>query len=112
MRLLDHFRQQLRLFVGLLRERMVGPKHGAGHRVRALDVLQRILELVRLHAELRQIVAHVGDGSVQGEKTTSDSVNNNGVSDCVLRTIRHIRFTAPEAGTCTISWPFVFSNSN
>ena len=50
-----------------------------------------------------------GDGAVTGQKTVGDTLNNNTVSDCVLRAISHIRFAKPEAGICVIQWPFVFS---
>ena len=50
-----------------------------------------------------------GDGSVQGEKAVNDTLNSNAVGDCVMRAIHRIRFQAPEAGTCVIQWPFVFS---
>jgi len=50
-----------------------------------------------------------GEGSVTGQKTVGDTLNNNTVSDCVLRAISHIRFAKPEAGICVIQWPFVFS---
>ncbi len=49
------------------------------------------------------------DGSVTGEKAVDDSMHNNAVSDCVLRSIKRIRFMKPEAGICVIQWPFVFS---
>ena len=49
------------------------------------------------------------DGSVTGEKSVDDSMHNNAVSDCVLRSIKRIRFAKPEAGICVIQWPFVFS---
>ncbi len=49
------------------------------------------------------------DGSVSGEKAVDDSMHNNAVSDCVLRSIKRIRFQKPEAGICVIQWPFVFS---
>jgi hypothetical protein len=49
------------------------------------------------------------DGSVTGEKTVDDSMHNNSVSDCVLRSMKRIRFMKPEAGICVIQWPFVFS---
>ena len=50
-----------------------------------------------------------GDGTVQGEKAVSDTLQSDPVSDCVLRTIRRIHFQKPEAGTCVIQWPFVFA---
>ncbi len=50
-----------------------------------------------------------GDGSVQSEKAVSDTLQSDPVSDCVLRTIRRIHFQKPEAGTCVIQWPFVFT---
>ena len=46
---------------------------------------------------------------VTGEKAVDDSMHNNAVSDCVLRSIKRIRFMKPEAGICVIQWPFVFS---
>ncbi len=49
------------------------------------------------------------DGGVRSEKITDDTLKNNSVTDCVMRTIRRIKFQKPEAGTCVISWPFVFN---
>ncbi len=50
-----------------------------------------------------------GDGSVQGDKAVADSLNSSDATDCVLRSIRRVRFQKPEAGTCVIQWPFVFN---
>ena len=50
-----------------------------------------------------------GDGSVSSDKITDDTMKNGAVTDCVLRTIRRIRFMKPEAGVCVIQWPFVFN---
>lgn len=50
-----------------------------------------------------------GDGSVQGEKVVSNSLSNDAVTDCVMRTIHRIRFKKPDAGICVIQWPFVFA---
>ena len=50
-----------------------------------------------------------GDGSVTGTKTVQDTMSNNAVTDCVLRSIGRIHFMKPEAGICVIQWPFVFS---
>lgn len=49
------------------------------------------------------------DGSVASDKIVDDSMKNSSVTDCVLRTIRRIRFLKPEAGVCVIQWPFVFN---
>ena len=48
------------------------------------------------------------EGRVKGVKVVSDKIKNANVSDCVLRTIRRVRFKKPEAGICIIQWPFVF----
>lgn len=50
-----------------------------------------------------------GDGSVSNDKIVDDSMKNSAVTDCVLRTIRRVRFLKPEAGVCVIQWPFVFN---
>jgi hypothetical protein len=49
------------------------------------------------------------DGSTSGDRVVSDTLQSPAVSDCVLRTIRRVRFQAPELGTCVVQWPFVFS---
>jgi len=46
----------------------------------------------------------VGDASLQ-----NSSLGNPSVEDCVLRTIRRMRFAKPDAGVCVVQWPFVFS---
>ncbi len=50
-----------------------------------------------------------GDGSVSNDKIVDDTMKNSSVTDCVLRTIRRVRFLKPEAGVCVIQWPFVFN---
>ena len=49
------------------------------------------------------------EGQVKGEKVVSKTLNNDAVTDCVMRTIRRIRFKKPDAGICVIQWPFVFA---
>jgi hypothetical protein len=49
------------------------------------------------------------EGSVKNPKIVGDTMSNSSVTDCVLRTIGHIRFKKPEAGICVIQWPFVFA---
>ncbi len=49
------------------------------------------------------------EGRVKGEKVVGNSLKNNSVTDCVMRTIRRIRFKKPDAGICVIQWPFVFA---
>lgn len=80
-----------------------------GSMVRACYEMQ-LLSTPTLQGKLAVQWTIAGDGSVTGEKVASTSmVDENRVSDCVLRTIRRIRFEAPQAGTCVIQWPFVFS---
>jgi hypothetical protein len=79
-----------------------------GSMVRACYETQ-LLSAPSLQGKLTAQWTIAGDGSVQGEKAVSDSLHNDAVGDCVLRAIRHIRFQAPEAGTCVIQWPFVFA---
>ena len=49
------------------------------------------------------------EGKVKGAKVVSKTLNNVAVTDCVMRTIRRIRFKKPDAGICVIQWPFVFA---
>lgn len=49
------------------------------------------------------------DGTVAKARATADNLGNHDVTDCLLRTIRRIRFAKPETGTCLVTWPFVFS---
>jgi hypothetical protein len=49
------------------------------------------------------------DGAVANPKVVTNSIKNNKVTDCVMRTIKRIRFKKPEAGICVIQWPFVFA---
>ena len=52
------------------------------------------------------------EGLVQGEKLVYNSLKNDAVTDCVMRTLRRIRFKKPEAGVCVIEWPFVFASGS
>ncbi len=49
------------------------------------------------------------DGKVANPKVVTNSIKNAKVTDCVMRTIKRIRFKKPEAGICVIQWPFVFA---
>ncbi len=49
------------------------------------------------------------EGKVTRPKIVSNSLKNSSVTDCVMRTIKRIRFKKPEAGICVIQWPFVFA---
>ena len=48
------------------------------------------------------------EGRVKNVKVVSDKIKNNNVTDCVVRTLKRVRFKKPEAGICIIQWPFVF----
>jgi len=47
-------------------------------------------------------------GRVVGAKITRNSMGHAKVADCVLRTIRRVRFEKPEGGMCVVAWPFMF----
>ncbi|MEY3014230.1 MAG: hypothetical protein RIT45_2965 [Pseudomonadota bacterium] len=47
-------------------------------------------------------------GAVQNAKVAASSIKNARVEDCVLRTIRRVRFKVPDGGVCVVRWPFVF----
>ena len=49
------------------------------------------------------------DGAVEGVTVTENTMGNTAVQECVLRTIRHMRFAKPEGGVCVVQWPFVFN---
>jgi len=49
------------------------------------------------------------DGRVAGAKIVTDTIKNGKVVDCVLRTIKRIRFKKPDGGKCVLQWPFVFA---
>ncbi|MCO4760174.1 MAG: AgmX/PglI C-terminal domain-containing protein [Myxococcales bacterium] len=49
------------------------------------------------------------EGKVTRPKTVTNTIKNASVTDCVMRTIKRIRFKKPEAGICVIQWPFVFA---
>lgn len=49
------------------------------------------------------------DGTVQDAKILQSSIGNNTIDNCVLRSIRVMRFKH-EDGTCIVQWPFVFSS--
>ena len=49
------------------------------------------------------------DGKVANPKLVTNTIKNAKVTDCVMRTIKRIRFKKPEAGICVIQWPFVFA---
>lgn len=49
------------------------------------------------------------DGAVANPKVVANTIQNDKVTDCVMRAINRIRFKKPEAGICVIQWPFVFA---
>jgi TonB family protein len=51
-----------------------------------------------------------GDGGVTSATTVESTLGNASVENCVLRTIRRMRFAKPEGGVCVIQWPFVFNS--
>ena len=48
------------------------------------------------------------DGAVKAV-TTSGSLSDSSVKNCVMRRFRRMRFPKPEGGICVVKWPFVFS---
>jgi TonB family protein len=49
------------------------------------------------------------EGRVSDASMTDSSIGNTAVEQCVLRTIRNMRFAKPEGGICVVQWPFVFN---
>ncbi|NUN14311.1 MAG: energy transducer TonB [Myxococcales bacterium] len=49
------------------------------------------------------------EGAVDGAQVIDSSLSNKAVEECVLRTIRRVRFAKPEGGVCVVQWPFVFN---
>jgi len=49
------------------------------------------------------------DGEVEGVTVVSSSLGNAAVEQCVLQTIRRMKFEKPEGGVCVVQWPFVFN---
>ena len=49
------------------------------------------------------------EGSVSAANSTSDSMGDSETTNCLLRTIRRMKFEKPEGGVCVVQWPFVFS---
>lgn len=49
------------------------------------------------------------EGGVEGASSTGDTLADSETTNCLLRTIRRMKFEAPEGGICVIQWPFVFS---
>ncbi len=49
------------------------------------------------------------EGKVTGASATGDSMGDSETTNCLLRTLRRMRFEKPEGGICVVQWPFVFS---
>ncbi|HOU52878.1 MAG TPA: TonB family protein [Myxococcota bacterium] len=49
------------------------------------------------------------EGRVSDATVVDSSLGNDAVVQCVLRTIRNMRFAKPEGGICVVQWPFVFN---
>ncbi|MCB9733412.1 MAG: AgmX/PglI C-terminal domain-containing protein [Deltaproteobacteria bacterium] len=49
------------------------------------------------------------DGAVMSASAVEDSLGDRATTDCVMRSLRRIRFAAPDGGVCVVRWPFVFS---
>jgi TonB family protein len=49
------------------------------------------------------------NGDVTNATTVSSTLGNSAVENCLLRTVRRMRFAKPEGGVCVIQWPFVFN---
>ncbi len=48
------------------------------------------------------------DGHVKSASVISSTVHSAAVEQCVLRTVRMMRFEKPKGGFCVVQWPFVF----
>ncbi|MBL8783887.1 MAG: energy transducer TonB [Deltaproteobacteria bacterium] len=49
------------------------------------------------------------EGAVSDANATNDSMGDSETTNCLLRTVRRMRFEKPEGGVCVVQWPFVFS---
>lgn len=49
------------------------------------------------------------EGAVSSASATADSMGDSETTNCLLRTLRRMRFEKPEGGVCVVQWPFVFS---
>jgi len=49
------------------------------------------------------------DGAVQSASASQDTLGDSETTNCVLRTLRRMRFEKPEGGICVVQWPFIFS---
>ena len=49
------------------------------------------------------------EGNVGGASATADSMGDSETTNCLLRTLRRMKFEKPEGGVCVVQWPFVFS---
>jgi len=49
------------------------------------------------------------EGSVSAASATVDTMGDAESTNCVLRTLRRMKFEKPEGGVCVVQWPFVFS---
>lgn len=49
------------------------------------------------------------EGRVDGASMVSSTLGNTSVEQCILRTLRRMRFEKPEGGVCVVQWPFVFN---
>lgn len=49
------------------------------------------------------------EGNVSGASATGDSMGDSETTNCLLRTLRRMKFEKPEGGVCVVQWPFVFS---
>lgn len=49
------------------------------------------------------------EGGVDNAAATQDTIGDSETTNCVLRTLRRMRFDKPEGGICVVQWPFVFS---
>jgi TonB family protein len=51
------------------------------------------------------------DGKVSNYQVESSTLNSSAVETCILRMIRRWRFPAPDGGSVTVAYPFVFSSA-
>ena len=49
------------------------------------------------------------EGMVEGATIVNSTLGNSAVEQCILQTIRRMRFEKPEGGVCVVQWPFVFN---
>lgn len=70
---------------------------------------QRSRSRPELKGNLRVQWTITRNGNVANDKIVRDALQDDGVADCILRTIRRIKFPKPKDGACVLEWSFVFA---